>query len=442
MAKTAVAEPTETAQPLQRIKKRGRGRPPAGSEPPIPVSRQFFDKIAAIGRDDWGTRAWLYLYRLEPYTDRMRSGNQVNIMKYAEPIDEARVMMDFGSGRYRAILTFKKPGAEKSDELDRTEFEIMNLNFPPRVPKGEWLDDPRNMKWSWARDHQGTPAAPLPATGAEAALEQFRVYNEIQDSMAERMKPAIPAGPVVDPMVTAMSFAEKILAAKADNPMVDVLRDELKNMREEIRAEREANRVLQAEMRQQSNAPKASGLDTFKAIVAEAKTLIPDLKELFPVSESRARGPWWVGIAEQAIQAAAPVVPQLIQQFSAPRPQQNGFQPQQHQNGAPAQPQLAAPATAPLDLDAMLLSTLSNGGDGDEFASGLNTFFGQQGKIAYQSACALGADGLLTFLKGRAVWNELGDGLQAKMPAFIQEFIGWGKPDDADVVDAVTEVIT
>src|ERR1035441_8592434 len=57
--------------------------------------------------DNW--EDWcLYLYRLSPFTDHTVAGKNVSITKYAEPIDETRVMHDYGSGGYRIIANRRR----------------------------------------------------------------------------------------------------------------------------------------------------------------------------------------------------------------------------------------------------------------------------------------------------------------------------------------------
>ena len=127
---------------------------------------RFFEGQKRIQSEDWGTRANVYLYRLEPITDRLKGGNStVFVMKYDEPVDQDKILVDHGSGKYRAILTFRKPGENTGDQVDSAIFEMLNPNFPPKVPPGEWVNDSRNKKWAWA-------APMLPKTAAQQQQEQ------------------------------------------------------------------------------------------------------------------------------------------------------------------------------------------------------------------------------------------------------------------------------
>ena len=108
--------------------------------------------MAKVSKADWGARANIYLYRVEPMIDRTRSGENKFVNVYAEPVSEDRVMADYGSGRYKLILNFRKPGAETGDLIDSMYMDILNMKYPPKIPLGEWVDDPRNKKWAWAKD--------------------------------------------------------------------------------------------------------------------------------------------------------------------------------------------------------------------------------------------------------------------------------------------------
>ena len=143
---------------------------------PVPKQATFFERIARVARADWGTRAKIKVYRLEPIIDRLRGSENKYITIYAEPITEEKLKIDQGSGRYRLYFNYKEPaGLDK--EVDSIELDVMDMNFPPKVPAGEWVDDARNKKWAWARP-AGAPGGPP----AQAPLENaYETVLEIQD---------------------------------------------------------------------------------------------------------------------------------------------------------------------------------------------------------------------------------------------------------------------
>jgi hypothetical protein len=175
--------PPETAEAAEPAAKRQAGRPLGAKTGAAASNRTLFQRMEEIPADDWGSRATVHLYRLEPFTDRLRSGNVIHIMRYSEPIDEARVMADHGSGKYRAILNFRKQSGPKSDEVGRFEFEILNTMFPPNVPLGEWVDaraaaaDPNEHLRGYSRHHQGrTRAVPRPGPADRKRDAEYRSF--------------------------------------------------------------------------------------------------------------------------------------------------------------------------------------------------------------------------------------------------------------------------
>lgn len=456
MAQSATTDAPETAQPLPKAKKKG-GRPPLGKGPEIPVSRQFFERVAQISADDWGTRAHIYLYRLEPFIDRNRSGNQVNIMKYAEPIDESKVMSDFGSGRYRAILTFRKPASQKGDELDRAEFEILNLKFPPKVPKGEWVDDPRNKKWAWERDAEAQAAAASPQTSAEQFADTLRAVNEIQDSAVARAHANTPAA--ADPVAMFKGFmdlmpkqtpsSENGMFTAVVTMMTGMMQQQGQIMQAQIAAANTREESLRTQMI--SMQKPGNGIGSLKEILGEVKEFLPSIKEFFPAGESRPRNmPWWAGTLERLAEGAAPVIPLIVQQVMAnsnaqrqPQPQQNGARPQTLPGvAAPqSQPSTTTPAVQ-IDMDAMLLSALDSGRNGEDVADALNTMWGDDGRRLYTGLVQMGQAGIEQLIQSRPVWDRLGPH-QSKIPEFVKQFIAWGKDEepDATIPDSEVEVI-
>src|SRR5262249_12840599 len=126
----------------------GRGRPPKRAR----GAPNFFERLKDYPSQEWdGGQVVLTLYRLEPITDRTTGGPKpVWVIKYGNPIDEERILLDHGSGRYRLYLNRAEPGRRKTVLIETHEFEIYNPKHAPKIPAGEWVEDPRNKKWAWA----------------------------------------------------------------------------------------------------------------------------------------------------------------------------------------------------------------------------------------------------------------------------------------------------
>src|ERR1700688_61489 len=109
----------------------------------------FWTDLANLTDDDW-SRHIAYLYRLAPSIDRRSSGRPSNLRKYVTRFDLDDVMHEHGSGAYRVDLTRVDPTSGKSFRIAQHKFDIMNMDHPPRVPPGDWVDDPANAAWKWA----------------------------------------------------------------------------------------------------------------------------------------------------------------------------------------------------------------------------------------------------------------------------------------------------
>jgi len=162
-AEPTEAEGTEAARPA-KAKKR---------EPELPP---FFELLQQVKAEDWQRGYRLYCYRTWPVIDRR--DNEHFLAKLAEPVDEDRLLRDFGSGKYHLRL---------NDARGRTiaarSVSIHNPSFPPRVSPDEVVaSDPRNELYFkvWMPKADGQPqhvaaAAPAaqptaPATVVDAAL--------------------------------------------------------------------------------------------------------------------------------------------------------------------------------------------------------------------------------------------------------------------------------
>jgi hypothetical protein len=124
--------------------------PLAAGEPIAMQPGEWYERLAEPSAEEWRHMV-LYLFRKTPITDRKRAGLPVNIQQYTEPIDPNRVLLDHGSGGYR-LDWHQIDEHGKYHRLACFTFDLMNPNFPPKIPPGHWVDDPRNADWQWAKD--------------------------------------------------------------------------------------------------------------------------------------------------------------------------------------------------------------------------------------------------------------------------------------------------
>jgi hypothetical protein len=253
-----------------------------------------------VARADWGTRTWIYLYRLEPYIERVIAGMPKYITKYAEPISEERVLQDHGSGKYKAVLNYKKPAAERGEELDSTTFEVLNLKFPPKIPPvglqsrtpgdSDWVDDPRNRKWSWAKNFfpEDKPKSSTSSllsdlevldritnrnNGSKDASEQLATVVTVAKDLAALQKPPeSPAALVLEYMKLAgAASSAQLTAAQA-----------------EIAASRERGDKLMMMLLERDKKPEGNNFNMLKEVLSGIKDFLPTIKEIIPEAANAA----------------------------------------------------------------------------------------------------------------------------------------------------------
>lgn len=138
---------------------------------------------------------WAYVYRIQPFTNRLVGGNRrVHVKRWDTPFDAQTLMEEAGSGVYDIQATRLNPATGKRPMFLSGEVRILNTNHPPKVPPGEWVDDPRNKEWAWAKkaifaaDKPEAPADPLVSILRETIQTQRSEMADIRKEL--RTKPA------------------------------------------------------------------------------------------------------------------------------------------------------------------------------------------------------------------------------------------------------------
>jgi hypothetical protein len=420
---------------------------------------------------DWGTRAKIRVYRLEPIIDMRRGSANKYICIYTEPIDEERIKRDHGSGRYRLYLNYRNAGAQEEHELDSVEFDILDRNFPPIIPDGSWVDDPINKKWAWAKPAQQGNAAAAVASVSGNMLEAVQVLGDIQDRAEDRARERMDSGRQqtwnpAEQLATVVTAAKDIagaLRATPENPIPAFISEQMMAMRTEIAAARQRSDTLMDKLLDMARAPQAqqnSGMSAIKELLTGVKDLLPSLKELWPnadeaIAERVTRskmGAWqefFAPVLPRLVDALGPILPGIMMSMGGNRPTgpQVQFAPGLP---APARPNPGPGMTQPQpqpqpqhapNLDEMLLNALTNNMSGSDFADSLIRIFGKPGETMYERATSAGEQALMMFIQSRPVWNELGP-LQAKVPQFVHEFIEYGQEEPAKPPQAIEPLVT
>lgn len=453
----AVAEQSETVLPPPRAP--GRKKTEAA-----PKTISFMERLSSIAAADWGTRAKVTVYRLTPITNNLMGSEKKYIKVYTQPpVTEERIKQDCGSGRYRLYLTFKAP-AENEKELDSVEIDILDLNFPPRVPKGAWLDDPRNAEWAWAKEiyeKQNQPPQAQP-------VQQPSVYEAVNDALdlAERLN-GEKGDPVKATLETIKGVKDLFPAPPPSNnneAMLGMLSGFLKEQLATSRAETQELRAELRSMRDNKTNTGDNGITMVKTVVESLKDLVPSIKEIVPgLGEGKSRlGPWQelvVAVTPHAAQILSPFANVFAQVMAAKVMQQNNGAPQP-QPGMVQQQPAALPGAPPntmmpfLQMIAMpmmnyvrLMAPPANVPPEEiatDFASWVYDGFSADPRYeqAMLAARSMGVIGLLAAFRGTPLWMDKGPNgmlpslaeLETKLQVFFKAFLDW-KPEDPDSED-------
>jgi len=325
MAETTV-EPmqSEQTQPPEAPEKRAPGRPRSERAAKADtgqgdVGESFFDGLKALTEQDWKDLYTVYLYRCEPYTDRKVTGNDNFIMKYTQPIDQQSVMEEYGSGKYLAVLNVFNPSTRHSKAAYSHYFRIMNMNYPPKLPLGEWINDGRNKDWAWAKPlleaAESKRLQQLQAQGTSAGMDQAAQMFEAAVQAVQKLRPNTSpdeqntlAAQVIQSMEKSadrmlamanpaqfMGLVEKILSVnKSDGGgVMQIVMGQLTSLQTQLSEERSFSRDLLVKL---STPPPAEPRRSLKEELSDVK----EIAGMFRGGGSAANsGTDWGGVALQ-----------------------------------------------------------------------------------------------------------------------------------------------
>lgn len=257
---------------------------------------------------DW-SRHIAYIYRLRPIHDRTGDGRPKYVTKFTEAFDENTLMLQHGSGKYRVDINFIPAVGDKRKAYTKV-LEIMNPDYPPNLPAGDWVDDPRNADWQWSKEkimQNGTATGANPENVANAVVKLMREMHPTQsaeeqktlttqiitlvEKNQEQMRNLMDPTKQIETMKQLIALAHP--AGNGESAVVTILTGLLNNMREdakELRAEIRASR---------EQAPKQQGF-SFK----ELRELKSEMPELFGNNGTQATS--LLDLANSAINSFAP----------------------------------------------------------------------------------------------------------------------------------------
>ena len=153
-------------------------------------------RTASQDKDDPDFWAWLsqwtaedwdylicYLWRCAPCVDTTAGGRPTQLSVIGHRFDPDFIMKQFGSGRYRADISRIPKSGAKQTRIRQAYFTIHNMDYPPKVPPGDWTSDARNKNWIWgvqaaaAGSMVGSGGTPLNVNELLQTVEAIRGKN-------------------------------------------------------------------------------------------------------------------------------------------------------------------------------------------------------------------------------------------------------------------------
>jgi hypothetical protein len=334
------------------------GRRMSWPAPPNEADENWFTWLSQFSPDDWDNMLG-YLYRTAPKIDRRANGKPTSLAKFSHFFDQEDIKLNYGSGGYRIDLTVRDPVSGRMNRLCQHYFNILNLDYPPRVPPGDWVDEPENDAWKWAKPLLEAGAAATVAQMTNPAGDPNKLFDTVLSGI-ERLRPAENGnGMMAAELIKGMNQMQQYMLQNSDpvkqlqmlatlmpkpeakdDTLTKFLFDELKAMRQELRDARLAA------------APKS--------IIEQLKELLPMAKEMLSLTGT-GRGEKsnpWAEVLTSVVDKLGEHVPTIVDAFKNGGGGSGGFrlngpQPQAQPQPGAAQPQPAAPDT-PIDPESVL----------------------------------------------------------------------------------------
>jgi len=269
---TTTTDNSQGPQPVTEIPKGtrggarpGAGKPPKAPSPALKVSPQpkaleegsFWEYIEGLPAEAWGRTLICYLWRMGPLFD-VGNGKPTSIAKLTQPFSVKFILESYGSGEYRFdVCEVPVSPKEKPHCLVRQRELVLDMNYPPKLPLGSWLDDGRNKQWEWCkpqleveeanRMNANQPQVQSPSESMNEMLEVQLKLKELSGGNGDGMAAILQA--MLQNMDPAKQFAmlkqmQELTAPKASNGnesmmmIFQMFMEDKKAAREELREAR------------------------------------------------------------------------------------------------------------------------------------------------------------------------------------------------------------
>ena len=334
--------PVDTAKHRRQSKYR-----PAG----LPTGVDYWDWQSQFSSDDW-QHLIAYIWRTFPSVDRRTAGKPLSIGKYTQRFDLERIKLDHGSGGYRVDLVQVDPASTKQTRIAQHYFNILDLDFPPRVPYGEWLSDPENEAWRWAEPKLKAvrDAAAQQAAQATPPPDQTSMFKTVLDGVRTLRGEQQDNSNLTSAMIGLLQDKqEKLNAALDPATQLATIKNLLDTLRPQVEPENKTMNMLLAmliEDRKQAQSELAQIREQMterKSFLSELREGLPEFREIASSLGLRRTGEPatdWGGVLAEAVSKLAEHIPTIIEAMSQRQPQQ------QRWAGWPQQPTIAPPQPA------------------------------------------------------------------------------------------------
>lgn len=358
MATSLMMDPTNGTPipPITAPAKRPVGRPRKNPDPQPPLVDSSDENdiqiyFATSTDDEWAMRH-VYMWRYQPHT---KGSKPTSCGQFGSKFDFDDVLKTMGSGVYRFDVVQNPPGgiwpdgSTKGKRVRQGFATIINPEYPPNIPLGDWTEDARNADWMWA--------VPM----LEAKFAQYEPDDDEDDDdegpmhqTPDEMLATIKKG--VD-MFRPSDQGNNVLAAQ----IVDLVKDNQSQMRDLLNPAKQfetmqrlmtlvtpkpdtsANLIVEI-LRDQLNAARTEMIEMRKEIreAGQSKSLVEQLRDIIPAIQDlapilglggRARAPEGTNWGEVALGVAdklSPVLTAIVEkqmQGPPPAPAPREFQP-------------------------------------------------------------------------------------------------------------------
>ena len=445
------------------------------------ANMDIWQQLTSYTPGEW-SHLKLYLYRTAPVTDRLAGvGSYKFISRFEHAVDEQDIKLEHGSGRYKFRLNQATGGSDGDKTIRSAEFQILDPKYPPEVPLGEWVDDPKNKQWAWAkeileqREHDKKRARD--SNHGAGAGQSPKEWMEALETAVKVIRPDDDAGSTTRAVLEAMRTTHQetfaLFKTQASDPLktIEIVAGLMKTLQpaqptgpdpmmqhvlEELRDARKQNTDLMARLLDQKS---ANPLDSFTQ-VAEG---LAKATELFGNKGRPAKTDWMdvLGrVGERLAETVGPAVPLILRQrataaaagaaqptgapqlFATPPPPASagadgtpsGIPPGAAQSGAtpPIQEEENMISVLIQQISAPLLQHLEAGSSGETFG---DWFVAGYGRRTLEMVRTTGRDKILHAIQANA---ELWATIQPMEPAFLKfldEFVAWTPAVDEEAVD-------